>query len=435
MLEKQTLQKMGDDMYSLMERLFPICRSITGAGVRETLEIIKEHIPIEIKNVPTGTPVFDWKVPKEWNIKDAWVKNEKGEKIIDFQKNNLHVLNYSTPIHQKMQLNELKEHLRTLPDHPDWIPYATSYYKENWGFCLSQNDFDKLEDGEYEVFIDSSLEDGNLTYGELVLPGETDEEIVMNCYVCHPSMCNDNLSGVVLLTELTKYLQNKDRHFTYRLLFIPETIGSITWLAQNENTVERIKHGLVVTCVGDKGETLTYKKSREGNNEVDLAAEKVLEDFGCKFDLIDFNPAEGSDERQWCSPGFNLPFGSLMRTVYVHFPEYHTSADNLSTQSPETLADTLEKYIEILFVLDNNKTYQSLAPKGEPQLGRRGLYRQIGAPQGGVSLNEAAVFWMLNYADGKHSLLDIAKKSGLTFRQVKGAADACKEAGLLEEKV
>ena len=299
--------KEGKDMYDLMIKLYPICRSITGNGVRETLKIIKKLIPIEIKEIPSGTKVFDWTVPKEWNIKDAYIKNSKGEKIVDFKNSNLHVLNYSLPINKKLRLNELKEHLFTLPEYPDWIPYLTSYYDENWGFCLSHNQYEKLEDDIYEVFIDSTLKDGFLTYGELYLEGKNKEEILLTCYICHPSLCNDNLSGIVLLTFLAKHILTlkKDTALTnsYRFLFIPETIGSIAWLCLNEKKISNIKCGLVVTCVGDSGK-FTYKKSRIGNALIDKVVEKVLIDSEEAHEIIEFFPT-GSDERQFCSPGFN----------------------------------------------------------------------------------------------------------------------------------
>jgi len=315
------------DMIRLMEELYPICRSITGNGVRQTLEIIKSHIDLDINEIPTGTKVFDWTIPKEWNINDAYVIDPSGKKIIDFKKSNLHILNYSIPIKKKVNLEELKNHLYSLPEQPDIIPYRTSYYQPNWGFCISHNELKKFKNGEYEVFIDSSLEAGKLTYGEFLIKGEVSDEVLISCYVCHPSMCNDNLSGIVLATFLAKYLKNFKLHYTYRFLFIPETIGSIAWLSINEKSAFKIKYGLVATCVGDPG-NFTYKKSRIGNSEIDNIAIHVLKNSGKEFKILDFFPL-GSDERQFCSPGFNLPVGVLARTIYAQFDEYHTSADNL----------------------------------------------------------------------------------------------------------
>jgi aminopeptidase-like protein len=430
-LEKKIMQEAGVEMYDLARRLYPIPRSITGNGVRGTLKVIKEHIPnLIIHEVPTGTRVFDWTVPKEWNIKDAYVKNSRGRKVIDFQKSNLHVLNYSIPVRKKMSLRELKEHLFTLPEYPEWIPYVSSYYKKNWGFCLSYNDFKKLKNDTYEVVIDAVLRDGLLTYGELYLKGEIKEEFLLSTYLCHPALANDNLSGLALNTVLGKILGSKNLRHSYRLLFIPETIGAITWLCLNEQSVSKIKHGLVVTCVGDRSDTLVYKKTRDGNAIIDKAAQKVLIDFGASYKVIDFFPP-GSDERQYGSLGFRLPVGSLMRTPYDMYPEYHTSADDLSLICSESLADSLKKYLEIINVVESNRTYINLYPKCEPQLGRRGVYASLGGPKN-VGTDIWALLWLLNLCDGEHSLLDIAIRSGIKFVEIKRAADILYNAGLLK---
>ena len=424
----------GKNMFELIKTLFPICRSITGNGVRKTLKIIKELIPVEIKEIASGTKVFDWTIPKEWNITDAYIKNSEGEKIIDFKKSNLHVLNYSVPVHKKLNLRELKDHLYTLPDHPDWIPYLTSYYKENWGFCLSDNQLKELKEETYEVLIDSTLKDGSLTYGEVLLKGECEEQIIISCYICHPSLCNDNLSGPVLVVFLVKYLMMMNNirklKYTYRFLFIPETIGSITWLFLNEKDTPKIKYGLVATCLGDPGK-FTYKKSRIGNALIDKIAEKVLIDSGIPFEIVDFFPS-GSDERQFCSPGFNLPIGSLMRTPYGRFAEYHTSADNLDFVRSEYLADSIMKYISIIFIIENNTSYLNLNPKCEPQLGKRGLYGSIGS-QKKEKNEELAMLWILNLSDGNNSLLDISFRSKISFKQIKNVADILVENNLLIE--
>ncbi len=427
---KVDIEKNGKDMYELVRELYPICRSITGDGVRESLKIIGKHIPLKVFEVPSGKKVFDWIVPKEWNIKDAYIKNSKGEKIVDFKKCNLHVLNYSVPINKKVSLEELKEHVFTLPEHPDWIPYVTSYYKENWGFCMSHKQFESLEEDEYEVVIDSSFKEGSLTYGEMFIEGESKEEILVSCYVCHPSMCNDNLSGVALSTFLAKFLlSEKNLKYSYRFLFIPETIGAIAWLSLNEKKVEKIKGGIVATCVGDSG-NLTYKMSRKGNSLIDKVMEKVLKDSGEDYSILDFVPT-GSDERQFCSPGFDLPVGSLIRTLYGIFPEYHTSADNLDFVQAKYLADSFEKCMKGIFILENDAKYMNLNPKCEPQLGRRGLYRQTGGLKW-INTDETAIIWVLNFSDGKNSLLDIAIRSGIEFEKIKGAADALVLKGLLE---
>jgi aminopeptidase-like protein len=417
--------KAGREIYALIEELFPICRSITGNGLRETLKIIQKRIPLEIHEVPSGTEVFDWTVPKEWNIRDAYVKNSKGEKVIDFQKSNLHVLNYSIPVKKVISLKELKEHLFTLPDHPDWIPYRTSYYRENWGFCLSHSQFLKLEDGEYKVLIDSTLENGNLTYGELYLRGEEEDEILISCHACHPSLANDNLSGVSLSTILAKYLGTVSHRFSYRFLFIPGTIGAITWLCLNENSVKRIKHGLVITGVGDSGK-ITYKKSRRGDAQIDRAVSHVLKYCGDDYEIIDFSPY-GYDERQYCSPGFNLPVGRLSRTPFAEYPEYHTSADNLKFVHPEFLGDSCSKLLAIINILENNRRYLNLNPKCEPQLGKRDLYSSIGA-------NELAMLWVLNLSDGHHTVLGISDRSGVDFGLLNDISKILEEKGLLKEQ-
>jgi aminopeptidase-like protein len=311
-------REIGSEIYALITELFPICRSITGGGFRQTLRILQQHIPLEIHEVASGTQVFDWVVPREWNIKDAYVKNAQGEKVIDFQKSNLHVLNYSLPVNKIVPLQELKEHLFTLPEHPDWIPYKTSYYKENWGFCLTHNTLMKLEAGDYQVCVDATLEDGILTYGELYLKGEVPDEVLISCHCCHPSLANDNLSGIGLAVILAKMLQTAPHRLSYRLVFIPGTIGAITWLCVNEASVDKIKHGLVVTGVGDAGKT-TYKKSRRGDAEIDRAVAHILKHSGQAYDIIDFYPY-GYDERQYCSPGFNLPVGCLMRIPFGQYP-------------------------------------------------------------------------------------------------------------------
>lgn len=421
---------LGQAMQRLMAELYPLCRSITGNGVRETLKIIKNYIPLEIHEVPSGTEVFDWTVPKEWNIRDAYIKDATGKKIVDFQHCNLHVVNYSIPIHQTISLEELKPHLFTIPESPDWIPYRTSYYKENWGFCLSHNQFLQLQDGNYEVYIDSSLEPGHLTYGEYYLPGETEDEILISCHVCHPSLANDNLSGIAVATFLAQSLAKSSRRYSYRFLFIPGTIGSITWLARNESEVFKIKHGVVLTCIGDPGK-VTYKKSRRGDAEIDRVFAHLLQHSGQDYEIIDFFPY-GYDERQYCSPGFNLAVGCLMRSQHGEFPEYHTSADNLDFVQPEYLIDSFNKCQTALQILEGNQTYLNQNPKGEPRLGKRGLYRGIGGEKDG-GINEMALLWILNLSDGSHSLLDIAERAKMPFAVIRRAADALVQCGLLKE--
>jgi aminopeptidase-like protein len=423
--------QIGGKMYRLMEDLYPICRSITGNGVRETLRKIQGHIPLDIHEVSSGTKVFDWTVPPEWNIRDAYVKNSLGERVIDFRKSNLHVLQYSTPVKTTMTLDELKEHLFTYPSAPDWIPYRTSYYQENWGFCVSQNQMNNMKEGRYEVVIDSSLENGALSYGELQIEGKHQEEVIISCHVCHPSLCNDNLSGIALATFLSRYLLEKiNLRYSYRFLFIPGTIGSITWLSLHEDVVPRIRHGLVAACLGDPGK-FTYKRSRQGNAEIDRIVRHALLISGREYRIVDFSPV-GYDERQFCSPGFNLPVGCLMRTPHGEFQEYHTSADNLDLVKPQYLGESYELYVSIVNMLESNLTYINRNPKCEPQLGRRGLYEMIGGGQEKRSW-ELALLWVLNLSDGNHSLLDIAERSGLAINGLKQAADALTRNHLLEE--
>jgi aminopeptidase-like protein len=418
-------------MFQLMAELYPLCRSITGNGVRQTLNLIRKHIPIEIHEVPSGTCVFDWVVPNEWNISDAYIKSADEEKIVDFRDSNLHVVSYSIPFRGRITGRELKKHLFSLPEHPDWIPYRTSYYNENWGFCLPHRQLLQLkEDDEYEIRIDATLAPGSLTYGELCLPGQTSDEVLVSCHVCHPSLCNDNLSGIALTTFLASHMRETRRRYTYRFLFIPGTIGSITWLALNREKVARIKHGLVVACVGDSGK-LTYKKTREGNAEIDHAVQHVLKHSKSDHEVLDFVPY-GYDERQYCSPGFNLPVGSLTRTPYGRYPEYHTSADSLDFVRPECLVDSLTTYEVVFDVLENNRRYRNLNPHCEPRLGKRGLYRQVGG-EVDVRSREMALLWVLNLSDGAHTLLDIAERANLEFRQIHQAAQALLECGLLED--
>jgi aminopeptidase-like protein len=418
---------LGREMHQLMSELYPICRSITGEGVRDTLRIVRNHIPIQIHEVPSGTAVFDWTVPKEWNIKDAYVKNSKGERVIDFQCSNLHVVNYSVPLKRRMSLSELRPHLHTIPDHPAWIPYRTSYYNENWGFCLRHKQLLELTEEDYEVCIDSSLEPGLLSYGEYFLPGSSSDEVLISCHICHPSLANDNLSGIALSTFLAKHLKDRPNRYSYRFLFIPGTIGSITWLSQHETETVRIKHGLVLASLG-AGESFTYKKSRRGDAEIDRATVHVLKHGVSSYTVREFSPY-GYDERQFCSPGFDLPVGCLMRTPNGEFPEYHTSADNMEFVQPAALKQSFDLIVGILRALEGDGIYVNQNPKCEPQLGRRGLYRAMGGMESRV--DELTLLWVLNLCDGKHSLLDIAERSHCSMDVIRRAADALLENGLL----
>lgn len=419
----------GEAMYDLIAELYPVCRSITGDGLRWTLRRIAEEIPLTIHEVPSGTEVFDWTVPREWNIRDAYVRNSSGERVIDFARSNLHVVNYSVPVRARMSLEELRPHLHSLPDRPEWIPYRTSYYRESWGFCLAHEELEALREDTYEVVIDSSLEPGSLSYGEYVLPGSSDDEVLISCHSCHPSLANDNLSGIAVAVNLAKRLgEMADRRYTYRFLFIPGTIGSITWLALNREAAARIRHGLVLSCLGDPGPS-TYKRSRNGKALIDRAVEHVLRLSGGDYSVEDFVPY-GYDERQYCSPGFDLRVGCLMRTPNGRYPQYHTSADDLELVKPEALSDSLSKCEAIVEILEKDRAFINQNPYCEPQLGKRGLYRGMG---GSAELPgfEMAMLWVLNLSDGDHTLLEIADRAGIPFRVVAKAAEALEGADLL----
>lgn len=428
LIKLQDQVEIADSMFSLIEELYPICRSITGDGVRETLSIVRKIIPLQVHEIPSGTQVFDWTVPKEWNIKAAHIKNAKGEIVVDFSDSNLHVVNYSVPVHRKMSLQELKKHCHTLPDHPEWIPYRTSYYNETWGFCLTHSQFASLPDGEYEVFIDSSLESGSLTYGEYFVKGETETEILIYSHICHPSLCNDNLSGIALVSHLAKLLSTQSLKYSYRFVLAPGTIGSITWLSQNEHLLANIKYGLVVALVGDSG-PLTYKKSRLGASDIDRAVSTALKDSKVKYNVIDFSPY-GYDERQFCSPGINLPLGRLTRTPNACYPEYHSSADNLDFIGTESLYESFTIAVATVNILEGNDQYINTNPKCEPQLGKRGLYGKTGG-KSDPGRHQLAMLWVLNLSDGKHALLDIAAKSEMHFQEIHRAARDLYQADLL----
>lgn len=412
----------GPAIHALIRELYPICRSITGDGVRQTLARLQQLIALTVHEVPSGTPVFDWTVPREWNIRDAYVKNSRGERVIDFQRHNLHVVSYSTPVQARMSLAELRPHLHTLPEQPELIPYRTTYYAPAWGFCLPHRQLANLPEDDYEVCIDSTLTDGHLSYGEFVLEGSSAQEVLISTHVCHPSLCNDNLSGVAVAAFLARHLANQGAQaplrFTYRFLFIPGTIGSITWLSRNEERARAIAHGLVLTCIGDRG-NFTYKKTRHGDAPIDRALLHVLKHSGREHAVVDFSPY-GYDERQYSSPGFGLPVGCLMRSHYGQFSQYHTSADNLDFVEPAQLADAFSTLRSVVEVLEHDGRYLNLNPKCEPQLGRRGLYGAMGGSR--IQQLEMAMLWVLNLSDGQFSLLDIARRSDLPFEVIQDAA-------------
>jgi aminopeptidase-like protein len=418
----------GEEIFALAAKIYPICRSITGDGVRETLREISSHIDLDISEVPSGTAVFDWTIPREWNIRDAYVKDAHGEKIIDFARSNLHIMSYSVPVRKRLSLSELKAHVHSLPDQPHLIPYRTSYYADNWGFCMAHRQLESLTEQEYEVVIDSALIDGFLTYGEYLHKGETEDEFLLSAHVCHPSLANDNCSAVALLTHLAKAMTGLRTRYSYRFIFAPGTIGAITWLARNERNVQRIKHGLVVSMVGDDGGP-TYKRSRRGNAEVDRAMIHVLRHSGLTPAIIDFIPY-GYDERQYCSPGFDLPVGLFQRSMFGTISQYHTSADNLDFIRPQHLAQSFRLILATIDVIESNEAYVNTMPKCEPQLGKRGLYAAIGGSPDAAAV-KMSMLWVLNLSDGSHTLLDIAERANLPFALVRGTAHLCEEHGLL----
>jgi aminopeptidase-like protein len=411
-----------------MQRLFPLCRSLTGDGVRATFDILSEHVPISRTEVPSGTQVFDWTVPDEWNIRDAYVAAPDGTRVIDFRESSLHVVGYSEPVRTTLPLEQLRERLFALPELPDVIPYRTSYYSRTWGFCLPHNRLLELEPGDYEVVIDSTLGPGHLTYGEVVLEGAGEGDVLISTYVCHPSLANDNLSGIAVATMVAKALAGRDLRHTYRFVFAPGTIGPLTWLHDNQATLDRIVHGLTVSCIGDAGNH-TYKRSRHHDAVINRAVETVLRDSGKPHAVLEWEPW-GGDERQFNSLGFDLPVGTLMRTPHGGFDGYHTSADSLDRISPASLDESVQACLDVVDVLETNRTLLNLSPYGEPQLGKRGLYRSAG---GAVASPDAerALLWVLNQSDGSASLLDIADASGIAYPVIRRAAERLEQADLV----
>ena len=419
----------GRELHEFAAQLYPICRSITGSGVRQSLRLIRRHIPLVLREIPSGGAVFDWEVPLEWNIEDAAIVSPDGERIVDFQQHNLHVVSYSEPVAAEMPLAALEERLHSLPDHPSWIPYRTSYYRRSWGFCLRHETRQSLRPGNYRVDIKSSLAPGSLTYGEWVIPGRTKEEVLFFTHVCHPSLANDNTSGMAVATALAHWLASGSRRYSYRFVFAPGTIGSLCWLKQNEPTLGRICAGLVLGLLGDPG-ALTYKRSREGDTLTDTVAGYVLSQIDPDSNVIQFSPY-GYDERQLCSPGFNLPIGRLTRSVNDGYPQYHSSADDLALIQPDCLEQSLAACKSFVTVLEEDARYVNLSPKGEPRLGKRGLYGSVGGRS--PAAREQAMLWLLNQSDGSKSLLDVARRSGVPFGVLREAATALQRSGLLRE--
>ena len=417
---------MQHELEAYFDRLWPLCRSITGEGLRESLRILSEVAPMECTEVPTGSKCFDWEVPKEWVIRDAYILTPDGKKVADFKQNNLHVFNYSSPINQEISHEELAKHVRTLPEQPTAIPYVTTYYREQWGFCLDHVTWESLpKEGTYKVVVDSELKDGALTYGQAVIEGESDQEILFSTYVCHPSMANNELSGPLVAAFLYKELAKGPKPFyTYRFLFAPETVGVIAFLSEwGEHLKSRLHAGYVLTCCGDRG-PLTFKMSKHENSAADRIAKHLLSHSGADHSVIPF-AVGGSDERQYCSPGFNLPVGSIIRSRYQVYPEYHTSLDNKSFISFPHLEETVAFCLSICEALELNQHYVNLIPHCEPQLGKRGLYPHAVNPDD-ERKKVHQLLHLLTWADGEHDLLAIAEKRGESLLEYAPHVAACK---------
>ena len=428
------LHQSGQRMLALATELFPWHRSIAGEGLRQTLRRIANDIPLQIHEVPSGSPALDFTIPLEWDIRDAYVADASGERVIDYRASNLHVVAYSQAVRQEMTWAELESHLHSLPQQPDLIPYRTLYFREGWGFCLTHQQRLQLgargADARYQVVIDAEHRPGSLSYGECLLPGTSDDEILIHTHTCHPSLANDNLSGIVVAVALAEKIAAwKRRRYGYRFVFAPATIGALAWLSRNRETVQRIRHGLVLAQLGDAA-PLTYKRSQQHTATIDWAMIRTLRERGQPHRVIDFQPW-GYDERQFCSPGFDLPVGRLTRSADGEYRQYHTSADDLSLLSAESLADSLSCLLQLFQSLEHDVIYRNTAPYGEPALGRRGLYAAFG--QGGYnSEQQHAILWLLNQSNGRRGLLEIAERSGLDLGLLRQTAELLRERGILE---
>jgi len=437
----------------LLRRLFPICRSIAGGGLRATLDLLRKTSDFSLTEVPSGAACYDWIVPDEWNVRDAYVADSTGRRVIDFQANNVHLVNYSIPFEGTLTFDELAPHLHTLPDLPNAIPYRTTYYNRTWGFCLTHEQFQKLDKREkYHVAVDSTLAPGSLTYGEARLPGKSGQEYLISTYVCHPSLANDNLSGVVLWTLLLAEMRKWQLHHSYRFVIAPETIGALAYIARNEEAVKGLSGGFVATTVAGPGR-FGYKSTWRGDSVIDRAVRLTFRELNLEYVEYPFD-VNGSDERQYSTPGLRVPVGTICKDKYYEYPYYHTSLDNLDFISTGNLVETLKLYLLAIEKLEQNRTYRSLNPIGEPMLGKRGLYPQTGgaikqkaadasahgsrryAVDAGSILYGSeldAIRWVLFYADGQTPLLDVAERTGLPMRQLYEVAEKLVAGGLLEE--
>lgn len=421
----------ADELYALVERLFPLRRSLTGEGVRQTLAVLGERLPLQVTEVPTGTPVLDWTVPREWTVREAHVTGPDGRRIVDWADGPLHLVGHSAPFRGRVDRGELLPHLHSLPDRPALTPYRTSYYVDTWGFCLPHDRVATLPAGDYDVVVDTELAEGSLTWGEVVVPGRSAEELLLTAHICHPAQANDNLSGIAVAAGLARrLLEGPPPRYTVRFLWAPGTLGAIAWLDRHRHdAVLRVRAGLVLTGLGDDAPP-SYKRSRRGGTIIDRAVEHVLRHAAPEARILDFSPY-GYDERQFCSPGFDLPVGRFGRGVHGEYPEYHTSADDLSFVSPARLGDSLELLVAVVDVLERDRVLANQMPYGEPQLGRRGLYRSTGATPMDRQAAEMALLWTLNLCDGSRSLLDVAERAGLPFAALADAAARLEDAGLL----
>lgn len=421
----------GEQMHELAARLYPMHRAITGHGVRKTFEEIAKHIPLNVHEIPTGTPVLDWHVPQEWNLRDAYIADATtGTRLIDVADSTLHLVNYSRAVNQKMSWQELLPHLWTVPEFEDRIPYRTGYFRDTWGFCLSENQKSAIADSNrtYHVVIDSETSDGSLSYAECEIAGQSQRAVLLYTHCCHPSLANDNLSGMVVATYLAQALQSRSLKHTYRIVMAPATIGAITWLAQNEESLAAIDYGLVLSLLGDAG-NLTYKRSRRSNAPIDRIAARFAQNEGGS--VRNFSP-NGYDERQFCSPGFDLPIGCLMRSPPGEFNEYHTSADNLEFVKPKYLQHSLSTLLQIVDAIEENIIPVNLRPEGEPRLGEYGLYKAFGE-DGHTAELQSAVMWLLNQADGTTDLESIATRSGLSVAIIRKALGVLCQHGLMAQ--
>jgi len=421
-------------MIDLIKRLYPIQRNLTGPNNLETLETIKEYLPIKITSIPSGTKVFDWIVPKEWHIKDAYIKDDSGKTIVSYKDNPLHVMAYSRKVDKTINLEELRKNIHFIEEYPEWIPYLTTYYENNWGFCMTYNQYKHMKKGKYHVFIDAELVNGHLYYGEFKLDGTNKDSILFSTYICHPSLYNDNLSGIAVQTEIARSMIPMNLKKSYSFIFVPETIGALCWLQNNINLSQSKTTdcflGLEITCVGH-GNIFTYKRPPEKYGYYDLLMEQTLKESGARFKCVDYFPW-GSDERQFNSIGIGLQTMSLMRSAYLEYPEYHTSADNIEMMDAKILRSSADMYLRFIYMLEKDKRYISNKTMGEPFLKKYGLYNKIGGVRN-VDEIQKAILWILHKSNGHYLLSEISTISGLSFDVTKKAADLLEKTGLIKE--